>query len=137
MIVEHHVVAAPDIITLFDANLLSRPSPKLRDWSGTFDIMWKEALKLWKKVEAYPQKRERWEGLREEILELYEQAKTKEKERESEKDHKTQEFGYRVAFSQGLADDVFARLMFRRKDGSLRHQFRKNIAVHKNKKVRR
>lgn len=110
------------------------PAPKLRDWTGTFEVMWTEALKLWKRIENNPHKKARCEALKREILELYERAKIKEKERESQTDHETQEFGYHVAIPKGLAEDVFARLRFGRKSGSFRHEFRKNNALHKTRK---
>lgn len=134
MIRESIVVLPPQIVQLFDSKLLCRPAPKLRDWSGTFEDMWKEILKLWKRIENNPIRKARCEQLRAEILELYERVKVKEKERESQKDHKTQEFGYHVAVPKGLAEDVYARLRIGRKTGSFRHEFRDNNAIYKVKK---
>jgi hypothetical protein len=116
------------ILQQFNSDLLSLPSPKLRDWSDSFEYMWKEVLKLWKKLEENPQKKLRCELLKAEILELYERVKVKEKEREGQTDHKTQGFGYFVAIPKGLAEDVHVRLKFGRKAGSFKHEFRKNNA---------
>lgn len=122
----------PLILQMFNPKLLSTPAPRLRDWSGTFEYMWKEAMTLWGKIENNPQKKARCEKLKGEILELYERAKIKEKEREGQTNHKTQRFGYHIAISQGMARDIYTRLMFRRKSGCYREKFRKNYAFHKN-----
>lgn len=136
--IEQITTLPPQILQFFNAALLSTPAPKLRDSCDTFDRMWKEVLKLWKRLDGNPQRKQRCEALKQEILELYERAKAKEKEREAEKDHKTQEFGYRVAVPEGLAEDVHARLDLGRKGGSFRHKFRENNAVQKvQKRVRR
>jgi hypothetical protein len=87
--------------------------------------MWREVLKMWKKVEKNPQKKRKCETLKSEIMELCERTKIKEKERESQTDHKTQGFGYCVALPTRLAEDVHARLRFGRKDGSFRHAIQK------------
>lgn len=121
----------PKIEQHFNEKLLSVPCPKLRDSTETFDQMWCEALKLWKKVENNPIRKQKCELLKQEILELYERAKAKEKERESQKDHKTKGFMYSVAIPKGLAQDVYARLRFRRKAGSFSYLFRRNDAFRK------
>lgn len=127
----------PPLITqAFNPKLLSFSYPKLRDHLGTFDQMWKEALKLWKRLDRLPDKKVRCEKLKEEILDLYERAKIKEKEREGQTDHKTQKFGYHVAVPKGLAEDVFARLKLGRKDGSFRHASRRYSSIQKTYKKR-
>ena len=133
--IETIACVAPIIRQLFDRALLSHPAPKLRDSLLTFDRMWAQALKLWYKLDANPQRKARCDKLKEEILELYERAKIKEEECESQKGHKTQEFGYHVSVPQGLAQDVHGRLAFGRKDGSFKYVFRKNYAIPKIGKV--
>jgi hypothetical protein len=133
MRIETTCILSPIIKQYFNPKLLSVPTTKLRDWTGTFEIMWKEVLKLWSKLDNNPQRKARCESLKEEILQLYERAKIKEKEREAEKNHKTQEFGYHVAVPTSLDRDVHARLAIGRKRGSFKPQFRRNHAIHKAK----
>jgi hypothetical protein len=127
----------PLVIENFSAALLNAIMPKLGDSCDTFERMWRRALELWHKLDANPKRKARCEQLKEQILELYERAKIKEKEREAEEDHKTQKFGYYVAHPQGLADDVLARLMFERKSGSYKHEFRNNNALQKTSRAKR
>jgi hypothetical protein len=124
----------PCIKKYFNPLLLQGPYPKFRDSCDSFEKMWQEVLKLWKKLENNPYRKARCKALKQEILNLYERAKIKEKERESQKNHKTQEFGYYVAVPKGMARDVYERLRFGRKSGAVRFKFRSNNAICKAKK---
>jgi hypothetical protein len=137
MIVESTVVLPPLIQQFFSRTLLSLPIPKCRDSCHTIERMLAEVNKMWKRLRNNPQRLTRCEKLKEEILELYERAKIKEKEREAEEDHKTQEFGYHVAYDQALDGDVLSRLMFGRKSGSFKHKFRPDNAFSKIRRARR
>jgi hypothetical protein len=137
MIIEKVQTLPPIIPQHFCAALLSSPAPNLRDWSGTFDVMWQEVLKMWKKVEKNPQKKRKCEALKSEIMELCERAKIKEKEREGQTDHKTQGFMYHVAIPSGLAEDIYTRLRFGRKGGSFRHRLGNNDPIQKIRRKRR
>jgi hypothetical protein len=95
------------------------------------------AEKMWYKLKNNPKRLARCESLKQEILQLYERAKIKEKEHESQKDHKTQEFGYHVALDKTMDRDVYWRLRFGRKSGAHRYKFRNNNAVRKVQKARR
>lgn len=122
-------IVPPIIQQYYNRMLLCTPTLKFGDACHTFEFMWKQALKLWYKLDANPKRKERCERLKQEILEIYERAKIKEKERESQKDHKTQEFGYFVALPKVLDRDVHARLRFGRKAGAFTTQFRSNYEV--------
>lgn len=124
----------PMILQKYDAKLLSRPTPKLRDSSDCILAMLKTVDELWYKLANNPKRLERCEALKKEILYLYERAKIKEKEREEEADHKTQGFGYHVALPTPLDSDVYWRLRFGRKKGSHSHEFRSNHAIYKAKR---
>jgi hypothetical protein len=121
----------PPIEQFFNRLLLSAPAPLFRDSSQTIDLMLKEVNKLWKRLDCNPLRKARCEALKQEILELYERAKIKEKEREGQTYHKTQEFGYHVALPKTLDRDVYARLRIRRKGGAFKHEFRPNYAISK------
>ncbi len=109
-----------DLIQYFNAKLLSLPAPKLRDSTDCIRAMLKEVEKMWYKIENNPRRLARCEDLKQEILQLYERAKIKEKEREDQTDHKTQEFGYHVAMPEKLDRDVYWRLRFGRKEGAFK-----------------
>lgn len=111
-------VSLPPVITQrFDSMLLSYPTPDLRDSCKTIGIMLKEVEKLWKRIENNPAKKLRCEKLKQEIMELYERAKVKEKERQGQKNHKTQEFGYFIGLPKENDRDVYWRLRYGRKAG--------------------
>lgn len=107
----------PMISQSYNALLLSFPSPKLRDSCETILKMLEEIEKMWHKLDSNPIKKERCQNLKLEIIELYERAKVKEKERETEKDHKTQGFGYFIDKPEKIDRNVYWRLRFRRKTG--------------------
>jgi hypothetical protein len=119
----------------FDPKLLSCPVPKLRDSCDCIQVMLNNVEKLWYKLQNNPERLVRCEALKKEIMVLYERAKIKEKERESQKDHKTQEFGYHVALPKTLDRDVYWRLRFGRKGGSFKHKFRGSNAISKIQKA--
>lgn len=122
---------APLILQHFDSKLLCGPAPKLSDSSDCIAAMLKTVEKLWYKLKNNPSRLARCEALKKEILHLYERAKIKEKEREGQKDHKTQEFGYHVATPKTMGRDVYWRLRFGRKSGAFKPKFRNNHAFHK------
>lgn len=80
--------------------------------------MWKVIEAKWGKLEKCPAKKILCEELKKEIFDIYERAKTKEKEREAEKDHKTQEFMYSVDRATKLDEDVYCRLRLGCKTGA-------------------
>lgn len=112
------VIQLPPLISqLFSRYLLSFPCPKFREGVHTLEKMINESKKIFKKVRNHPVKKERCKKIMSEIVELYERAKIKEKERESQKDHKTQGFGYSVGIYQKMDYSVYRRLVFGRKKG--------------------
>lgn len=117
MIIDN-ILLPPPIKQRFSSDLLSVPAHLFRDCCKTFDQMWKEAEKLWKKIIKNPEKYARCEELKAQIMELYERAKVKEKEREGQEDHQTQGFGYSVTVPSRLARDLYWRLRFRSKGGA-------------------
>lgn len=131
---EHIFSLPPQIKQYFSSVLLSMPIPKLRDSCDIFERMWKEVLKLWYKLDANPQRNARCEKLKEEILELYERAKIKEKEREGQTDHKTQVFGYRVAAPKAMDRDTYERFAWGRKSAAFKHKFGRNFEIPKKRK---
>ena len=104
----------PQISQHYNSLLLSQPAPKFRETTETFEKMWEKVLKRWKKLDKCPAKKEKCEQLKLEILELYERAKAKEKEREGQTDHKTNGFMYSVHLPKGMANGVCQRLRFGR-----------------------
>jgi len=124
----------PLIRQFFNSILLSTPHPKLRDSSDCILEMLKTVDQLWYKLKNNPKRLARCEALKKEILHLYERAKVKEKEREGQTDHKTQEFGYHVALDSPMDRDIYWRFRFGRKSGAFRPQFRSKYAIHKAKR---
>jgi hypothetical protein len=116
----------PDIRQKYNEALLSMPTPKLGHSLETFDYMWREIERLWHKLDSTPKRKRRCEVLKKEIFQLYERAKAKEKERQAEKDHKTQGFMYSVYGDSRMAQDVYERLRFGRKDGAFWCKLREN-----------
>lgn len=116
-------VMPPQILQCFSQVLLTAPMPKLRDGCHVFETMLKTVEEMWYKIENNPRRLARCEALKQEILELYERAKIKEKEREGQKNHKTQKFGYHVTLPKAVDRDVYWRLRIGRKEGA---RFSKN-----------
>ncbi len=83
-------IFVPEIDMKFSKDILSRPTPKLREDSDTLWKSWLYIESLWKKLDNQPVKRAKCEELKKQFMELYERAKAKEKERETEKTHPTQ-----------------------------------------------
>lgn len=110
-------ILSPLIQQYFDRQLLGRTSFKFRDCSDDIGKMIEEVKTLLYKLDSNPPRKQRCDKLMQEILELYERAKIKEKERESQEDHKTKEFGYSFAPLKGDGRDVYCRLKYRRKSG--------------------
>jgi hypothetical protein len=137
MIIDSTCTLSPMIFQKYNSKLLSLPAPKLRDSSDCIRAMLKTVDEMWYKLANNPKRLERCTALKQEILQLYERAKIKEKEREAEKDHKTQEFGYYVTLRSALDRDVYWRLRFGRKAGSFKTEFRRNHAIRKTQEVRR
>ncbi len=111
-------IIPPEIVQHFSHLLLSSPGPLLRDCCDTIQKMLTEIEKLWHKLDSNLIRKERCENLKKEILGLYERAKVKEKERETEKDHKTQGFGYSFVGYKKNDRDIYWRLKFGRKEGA-------------------
>ena len=130
-------VIPPIIRQYFSHRLLLTPTPKFRDCCDIFEEMLQTIDEMWYKLKNNPKRLQRCEALRKKILQLYERAKTKEKEREAEKDHKTQEFGYYVAIPTPMGRDVYQRLRFGSKSGAVRFKFRPNYAIPKTSRVKR
>lgn len=121
----------PEIKQQFNAKLLSTPTLKFGDNSSCIAAMLKTVEKLWYKLRDNPKRLARCEKLKNNLVFLYERAKIKEKRREAEANHKTQEFGYHVALPTPLDRDVHSRLRFGRKSGAFKFRIRANYAVHK------
>ncbi len=136
MIIDTIVDLTPLILQHFNSKLLSFPAPKLRDSTDCIRAMLKQVEKMWYKIENNPHRLARCEALKQDILQLYERAKIKEKEREAETDHKTQELGYHVACDEALDRDVYWRLRFRRKGGAFKTELRRSNAVQKAQRVK-
>jgi len=114
-------VLPPSIKKFFSKDLLKAPYPGFYDSCITIQKMLNKVLKIWHKLDSNSIRKARCEKLKQEILNLYERAKIKEKERESETDHKTKEFGYSFAGNKRISGDIYWRLKFGRKKGA--HSF--------------
>lgn len=110
----------PKILQYFDSNLLSFPCPKFREDSETLWQSWIYIESLWKKLDKCLIKKSKCEKLKKQFMELYEQAKIKEKERETEKKHPTQMPFYRIDSVSKKDDEVFR---FSKKGRYLRTNF--------------
>lgn len=105
-------ILPPSIKQIFSTNMLSSPYPKFGDGVHTLEKMIQECKKLFYKFRNNPRKKERCENLMQEIISLYERAKIKEEERSTEKDHKTQGFGYFVTIPEKMDREIYRRLAF-------------------------
>ena len=104
----------PEIIGFFDRALLMHPL-KLGD---DLEVIWQvwEYIeeKLIKKADRYPKKKERFERLKKEFLEIYERTKKKEEDPQAKTGNKTKRPMYYIRIPNKGASNVWRGLRSKR-----------------------
>lgn len=104
----------PSMMQHFDSLLLSHPAPKFRDSSDNFRNIFKWiARKHSKKAVKNKISNEKYIKFEMEYLELYGRIKKKEEEREAEKNHFTQGFGYCIRSTDKKNESIYRRLRYK------------------------
>lgn len=105
------VIIPPEVIQLYRRALLEAPLPQFRDTSKD---LWRVYIwivrKLIKKASYNPIRLKKCLELEQEFLDLYEQTKIKEKERQEQKEHHTQEPFYSFKETGRNYRKLFSRL---------------------------
>ena len=97
----------------FDANLLSKPSIKFgHDSKYLFTIFEFIEKKLFKKCINNTIRLKRYNDLKKQFLELYEQIQTKEKELEGKTEHITQGSLYFIPSLDKKSEELFGRFIW-------------------------
>lgn len=104
----------PQVKQFYDSILLSKPTSKFYDDS---ELLWRVytyiKLKLSKKSKYHPNSEIKYNQLEKEFLELYERAKTKEKDYERETGNQGQKFFYYIIITDRSHSKIFERLRSR------------------------
>ncbi|SRR5216684_989022 len=104
----------PLIQQSFNSNLLSSPSPSFRQTSKALLYVYNYIeTRLAKKVNENSIRKQKYENLKNQFLELYERIKTKEKELEGKTEHFTQRPFYFTILSNRIQQSFFTRLEYR------------------------
>lgn len=104
----------PRLQQSFNRFLLTTPMPIFRETSKDLKrILTFIEHRLWKKLGSCPGKQKKCEELKSQFMELYERAKTKEKELEAKTEHHTQRPFYSIGSIGEKDEKVFRRLTYR------------------------
>ena len=106
--VETVVIIPPKINQYYSHLLLDVPICNLGDDIETFWEIWRYIeIKLWKKLQNLPERREKCERLKREFLDLYVKTKTKKKAIEEETESKATEPLYWVKLPDKRSNAIF------------------------------
>ena len=105
----------PPIIASFSGILLGRKMPKIGQHRENLWEVYQYLKKLEKRAQKNPKRLERFKTYEKEFLKLYEQITAQEKKLEGKTEHITQGFGYSFPFTDRKGQEVFGRLMQRKK----------------------